>query len=111
MSRFVTGVADLVREECCMSILHYDVTLHRLIIYSQSIEGYKHGRIGRIFKRSVSNYQCQPRFKKKVSSKEESRVAKFNIEKGGGSQVRKPTSATCGNRHYDEFLMGTGSCF
>ena len=38
MSRFVTGVADLVREECQMTILHDDMTPYRVMVYTQSIE-------------------------------------------------------------------------
>ena len=48
ISRFMTGVADLVREECCMVILHDD----RFMVYAQSIEESKHGRIARNFKMS-----------------------------------------------------------
>ena len=38
MSRFVTGVADLVREECRTTMLHDDMTLSRLMVYAKSIE-------------------------------------------------------------------------
>ena len=37
MCHFVTGVADLVREECRTAMLHDDMTLHRLMKYAQSI--------------------------------------------------------------------------
>ena len=32
MSRFLTGVADSVKEECQMSMLHDDMTLARLMV-------------------------------------------------------------------------------
>ena len=35
----------------------------------------------------------------------------MKLDKGGGYQNGKPTSITCGNRQYGEFLKGTGSCF
>ena len=35
MSHFVTGVADLVREECRTAMLHDDMTLSRLMVYAQ----------------------------------------------------------------------------
>ena len=35
MSRFVTGVADLVKEDCHMAMLHDDMTLDRLMVYAQ----------------------------------------------------------------------------
>ena len=37
MSRFVTGVAELVKEECHTVMLHDDMTLARLIAYAQLI--------------------------------------------------------------------------
>ena len=51
ISLFVTGVADLVREECITSILHDDMTLDRLIVYEQSIEESSLGRTARKFKK------------------------------------------------------------
>ena len=38
MSHFMTGVADLLVEECHTAILHDDMTLARLMVYAQSIE-------------------------------------------------------------------------
>ena len=38
MSRFVTGVADLVKEECRTIMINDDMTLYRLMVYAQSIE-------------------------------------------------------------------------
>ena len=46
MSHFVTGVADLVREECRTAMLHDDMTLARLMVYAQSIEESKLRRKG-----------------------------------------------------------------
>ena len=37
MSHFVTGVADLVREECRTTMLHDNMTVARLMVYAQSI--------------------------------------------------------------------------
>ena len=38
MSRFVIGVADLVREKYPTTMLHDDMTLARLMVYAQEIE-------------------------------------------------------------------------
>ena len=49
MSRFVTGVADLVKEECHTAMLHNDMSLFRLVVYDQSTEESKLERRGRGF--------------------------------------------------------------
>ena len=38
MSRFVTSVADLVKEEFHMVVLHIDMNLSRILLYAQSIK-------------------------------------------------------------------------
>ena len=43
----MTGVADIVREECRMEILHDDMTLARIMLYPQSIEESKLKRMSR----------------------------------------------------------------
>lgn len=45
MCRFVTGVVDLVKEECRMNIIHNQMNFSRIIVYAQSIEELKHSRI------------------------------------------------------------------
>ena len=65
MSKFVTGVADLVKEEFCMGMLHDDITLARFMVYAQSIEKSKHGRIYRNLKRSGSSDQGKTTSKKR----------------------------------------------
>ena len=68
MSRFMTGVSKLVREECRTAMLHDDMTLARLIVYTHSIEESNLGRIARNLKRSGSSNQYQPRFKKRAQN-------------------------------------------
>ena len=65
MSRFVTGVVNLVREECRTSMLHDSMTLARLMVYAQSIEESKFGRTARNMKSSGSSDQDHPRSKKR----------------------------------------------
>lgn len=38
MSRFFTGVADLLKEEFCTTMLHNEINLSGLIVYAQSID-------------------------------------------------------------------------
>ena len=45
MIRFMTGVADLVKEEWRTTMLPVDMNLSRLMVYSQSIEESKISRI------------------------------------------------------------------
>ncbi|XP_069146585.1 uncharacterized protein [Solanum lycopersicum] len=99
MSRFVTAVADLVKEEYCTAMLHGDVTFSRLMVYAQSIEESKHSRISRNLKRSGQGEKNQSKFKKNVSSQDEPRGHKVKLEKCSGSQGSKPNCATCGKRH------------
>ena len=39
--RFMNGVYELVKEECCMALLGYDVAITRLMVFSQQIEDSK----------------------------------------------------------------------
>ena len=66
MNKFVTGVADLVKEEGQKAMLHNDMNLSRLKVYAQYIEEYKLSRISRNFKRSNSNNQNQSKYKKRA---------------------------------------------
>ena len=52
MGRFVSGVTDLVKDECLMIMLHDDMTLSILMVYAQYIEENKLYRIPTNFKRS-----------------------------------------------------------
>ncbi|XP_069150282.1 uncharacterized protein [Solanum lycopersicum] len=81
MSRFMIGVANLVREECHTAVLHDDMTLARLMVYDQSIEESKHGRIAKNLKRSGLSDQGQPRSKKRAQSQEDPRSGKVKFEK------------------------------
>ena len=44
MRRFLTSVSNIVKEECCTTMLHGDMTLSKLMVYAQYIEEPKHGR-------------------------------------------------------------------
>ncbi|TMX00969.1 hypothetical protein EJD97_025522 [Solanum chilense] len=104
-------VANLVREECPSAMLHVDITVARLILYTQSIEESKLKRIARNLKRGGSSDQDQPRVRKRAQTQEEPRSAKVKFERGGGSQNEKPICFTCGKRHYGKCLAGTNGCF
>ena len=57
------------------------MTLARLMVYSQSIEDFKHKRMSRNLKRSCYSNQDHSRFKKRDKTQEEPRSAKVNWRK------------------------------
>uniref|UniRef100_M1DHL0 Gag-pol polyprotein n=1 Tax=Solanum tuberosum TaxID=4113 RepID=M1DHL0_SOLTU len=105
MSRFVTGVFDLVGEECCMVMLHDNMNVSRLMVYAQQIEESKLKRKNREVKRARtgdgnfsnarSNGQGQKKFKQGYSGQDSSNTPRFNQEKGSGSPFPKPTCTKC----------------
>ena len=103
----MTGILDIVKEECRIAMLHGDITLSRLLVYAQSIEESKLGRRRRDAKNRRTNEQVQPKFKKRVPNQDGLSSPKANYERGGGSQVVKPTCATYGKKHFGKFLAGT----
>ena len=52
MSSFVTGVSDLMKEECRTTMIDGDMNLSRLTMYAQYIDEYKLSRISRNLKSS-----------------------------------------------------------
>ena len=110
ISRFVIGVSDLVREEWCTAMLHDHMVVARLMLYEKSIEECKLKRIVRNFERGGSSDLEKTRVKKSAQTQEEPRIAKEKFDKGVGSQNEKPTCASCGKRHYGEYILGKGSC-
>ena len=101
MSRFVTAVDDLVKEEFHMTMLHNDMNLTRLMVYAQSIEESKLSRISRNLKRRISDEQNQPRFKKRAPNHDGLSAPKVKVEGGSNSQGVKTTCTTCGKKHWE----------
>ena len=107
MISFVMDAADLLLEEFHTNMLRDDMTLARLMVYAQSIEESKLGRIAINIKRRGSSDQIQPLFKKRVETQDGSSTPEVKLEKGSRSQSGKPTCATCGKNHYGKCLVGT----
>ena len=91
MSRFVTGIANLLKEECRTSMIHNDMNLSSLLVYAQSIEESKLSRISRNIKSSESNEQNQPRVKKRDLNHDGPSALKVKGEGGSSFQGVKPT--------------------
>ncbi|TMW85055.1 hypothetical protein EJD97_023872 [Solanum chilense] len=100
MSRFVTGVADLVKDEWCTTMLHNNMNLSRLMVYGHSIEHSKHSRITRNLKRGIYDDQNQPMFKKRALNQDAPSAPKVNYERGGCSQGVKTTCDGCKKKHF-----------
>ncbi|XP_015087059.1 uncharacterized protein LOC107030204 [Solanum pennellii] len=111
MSRFLTGVSYIVKEECCTIMLHGDMTLSRHMVYAQSIEESKLWRRSRDAKRGIFDKQVQPKFMKRAPIQDGSRDPKSNYNRAGGFQTVKPTCASCRKNHFRKCLDGTSGCF
>ncbi|XP_049378060.1 uncharacterized protein LOC125842795 [Solanum stenotomum] len=90
MSRFVTSLSDLVKEECHTAMLHSDMNISRLIVYGQSIEESKLKRMNRDVKRGRYDEQGQPRIKQRAPNQDSSSAPK---------------------RHYGKCLASTNGCY
>lgn len=105
--RFVTGVFNLVREECHMAMLHVDMTLARLMEYAQPIEESKNKRMSRNLKGSGPREKYYTKIKNTFQTQDGLSAPKEKFERGGGSQNEKPTCTTFGKTHYGKCLDGT----
>ncbi|XP_049406187.1 uncharacterized protein LOC125869795 [Solanum stenotomum] len=100
MSRFVTGVPDLVEEECRMTMLHDDMNISRLMVYAQSIVESKLKRENKELNRGRSEDQGQPRFKMRAPNQDSSTSPKVNQERGSGPPFAKHRCHNCGKKHH-----------
>ena len=89
MSRFMTGVVDLVKEEYYTVMLHDDMNLYKLMLYAQSIEESKLERISRNMTRIVSSDQSQSMSMERIHTQDRLSAPKVIFERGGGSKNGK----------------------
>ncbi|WMV40591.1 hypothetical protein MTR67_033976 [Solanum verrucosum] len=121
MSKFVSGVSDLIAKERSMAMLKNDMNIDCPVIHAQWFErekleerstGTKRYRIG-------EDNSSQERFfgtsSSKVSPKcGQKRVCNPKPKRGSNSEsvLLSPTCATCGKkRHDDKCIAGTKGCY
>ncbi|XP_049391595.1 uncharacterized protein LOC125856037 [Solanum stenotomum] len=104
-------MSDLVEEECRTTILHDDMNISRLMVFSEKIEEFKIKNNNSEIKRTRSDGQGQPRFKKRAFNQDSSSTHTVNQEKGSGPPSSKPTCNNCGKKHYGKCLAGTNRCY
>ena len=86
MSRFVTGVVDLVKEDFCTTMLHNDLYMSRLMVYAQFIDEPKLSRISRNMKSSGPSEKNKPGFKKGALIQDKPKDPMVKRERGSCSR-------------------------
>ncbi|XP_069148273.1 uncharacterized protein [Solanum lycopersicum] len=120
MSRFLTGIAEDLEEECRAAMLHDNMNLSRLMVHVQQVEeSIKriHTRVGNMSRQAEENFsrkssteiRDKPRFKKGLSHQGESSSSKGLHDKNSESRVKRnnevdtpqerPPCRKCGKLH------------
>ena len=98
MSRFLTGIAEDLEEECRAAMLHDNMDLSRLMVHVQQVEESRksiHTRVGNKSRQAVENFsrkssteiRDKPRFKKGFSHQGESSSSKGRHDRNSESRV------------------------
>lgn len=66
ISRFITGISDLDKEEFRMARLHHDINIYSLVMYGKYINLSKHELHKCEMKRSLSDEQRKPSSHKNI---------------------------------------------
>ncbi|XP_049365757.1 uncharacterized protein LOC125830624 [Solanum verrucosum] len=113
MSKFISGVSELVVKECHTTMLVHDMDISHLMVHAQKIEEKK------LKQRSRETRGLEPvMVSTKVFRQSSSNAPKFNKERvsnpksqGGDSGSLLPTCAKCGIKHEGKCLAGSSACF
>ncbi|XP_049357000.1 uncharacterized protein LOC125821630 [Solanum verrucosum] len=120
MSKFVSGLSNLIIRECSMVMLENDMAMDRLVIHAQRFENEKFEERSRGTKRyrledddssqEGSYGQSHSNIPPKFNQKEVSTLKSKGVS-GSGSYVVSPTCARCGKKHNGKCLAGTKGCY
>ena len=132
MSRFLTGIAEDLEEECREAMLHDSMDLSRLMVHFQQVEESrkrKHTRAGNRSRQAKENFsrkssteiRDKPKFKKRHFHQGESSSSKGLHDRNYESRVKRnnevdtpqerPPCRKCGKLHGGECIMGTNACY
>ena len=132
MSRFLTGTAEDLEEECRATMLHDNMNLSRLMVHVQQVEDSrkrKQTMVGNKSRQTDANFsrknsteiRDKPRFKKGLSHQGESSSSKGRHDRNSESRVERnnevdtpqerPPCRKCGKLHGGECIMGTNACY
>ncbi|WMV19633.1 hypothetical protein MTR67_013018 [Solanum verrucosum] len=131
MSRYLMGVSKMVKKEFRTAMLHHDMDISRLLVYSQKMEDeklqeknkqVKRARTdNRNFSNAKSDGQGRSRFKRKFYNQGSSSAPRVNKDRvsnskpqggnGSGSYIARSTFSICGRKHEGKCLLGTDGCY